>query len=92
MAFISFISEASVTRQVMLASLRGHAAILRPPILAGSAADPVLPAEVRNWHAVLALFQNRKDLSVSKSRFLHVVLRVHQTTEKSNFLPNGFWG
>ena len=34
--------EASVARQVMLASLRGHAAVLRPLFVKGGAAHPVL--------------------------------------------------
>jgi hypothetical protein len=52
----------------------------------------VLTAKIRNRHAVLALLQNRNDLTLGKSRFLHRLLLAYPRPEKSIFQPNGFSG
>lgn len=54
--------------------------------------DPVLAAQIRYRHAILALLQNRQDLRVRKSRFLHRLLLAYPRPEKSIFQPNDFPG
>jgi hypothetical protein len=70
-AFNSEIIEASITRQVMLASPRGHPAKLRPPLIKTGIAHPVFAAKFRNRHSALGLLQYPHDLRVAVSFILH---------------------
>jgi hypothetical protein len=67
MLFICESIEVSVTRQVMLASPRGHAAILRTPFVEASVAHSVFMAKFCNWNTVLCLSQYSHYLRVAKS-------------------------
>lgn len=62
-----------------------HAAILRPPVVERRIADRMLAADVCHRHSTFSLLQDREDLRVSESRFLHVFLQAQSTPEKSNF-------
>lgn len=70
-AFSSEIIDASITRQVMPASLRGHTAKLRPPFVKAGVAHPMFAAKLRHWHTALGLLQNTHDLCVAISFTLH---------------------
>jgi hypothetical protein len=83
-AFIWLILDASIIRQAMLASPRGHPAILRPPFVERRVAPlehwftifcrsvhPVLAAKLRHRHTAFGLAQDCKNLGVAISRHLH---------------------
>jgi hypothetical protein len=83
-AFIWLILDASITRQAMLASPRGHPAILRPPFEERRVAPlehcftifcwplhPVLAAQIRDRQTAFGLAQDCKNLGVAISRHLH---------------------
>jgi hypothetical protein len=71
---------------------RVHAVELRAPVVVSRRADPVHAAQIRYRRAVLALLQNRQDLSIRKSRFLNRLLLAYPSPEKSIFQPNDFPG
>jgi hypothetical protein len=70
-AFSSEIIEASIARQVLLSSPRGHATKLSPPIVKAGVAHTVFSAKFRNRHTGLDLLQNTHILCVTVSFILY---------------------